>query len=109
MAAKKFTPQEIATLKAFNAYAKKGGNEVGSKGYSERLSTLTSNIRYEMANTKQLSGKTKPSAKTPAKPLTLKEKNAASKAKQKEKNAARLAEIKRRNAAAKAKSEARFK
>lgn len=104
MAAKKLTPQEIATLKIFSAYASKSGDKAGSKGYNARLADLTSNIRYEMAKTP------KPVAATPAKPPaapakpSLRDIKAKKDADQKAKNAARKAEIARRNAAQKAKS-----
>lgn len=104
MAAKKLTPQEIATLKIFSAYASKAGNKPGSKEYNARLSNLTSNIRYEMAKTK----KPVASVVAPAKPVaakpSLKQIKDAKEAAQKVKNAARLVEIARRNAAQKAKN-----
>lgn len=105
MAAKKLTPQEIATLKIFSAYASKTGDKVGSKGYNARLSDLTSNIRYEMAKTK----KPVASVVAPAKPVvaakpSLKDIKAKKNADQKAKNDARKAEIARNNAAQKAKS-----
>ena len=103
MAAKKLTPQEIATLKIFSAYASKSGDKAGSKGYNARLADLTSNIRYEMAKTP------KPVAATPAKTAvaakpSLRDIKAKKDADQKAKNAERLAEIARRNAAQKAKT-----
>jgi len=105
MAAKKLTPQEIATLKVFSAYASKTGDKSGSKGYNARLSDLTSNIRYEMAKTKKPIASVVAPAKTvvAAKP-SLKEIKAKKDAEQKAKNAARQAEILRRLAAQKAKN-----
>ena len=105
MAAKQLTPQEIATLKIFSAYASKAGDKPGSKGYSARLSDLTSNIRYEMAKTKKPVASVVAPAKTvvAAKP-SLKDIKASKDAAQKVKNDARKAEIARRNAAQKAKS-----
>ena len=111
MAAKKLTPQELATLKIFSAYASKAGDKPGSKGYSERLSDLTSNIRYEMAKTKKpvasVVAPAKPvvAAKPPAAPAkpSLRDIKASKDADQKAKSAARKAEIARRNAAQKAK------
>lgn len=105
MAAKKLTPQEIATLKIFSAYASKTGDKVGSKGYNARLSDLTSNIRYEMAKTK----KPVASVVAPAKPVvaakpSLRDIKAKKDADQKAKNAARKAEIARNNAAQRAKN-----
>ena len=112
MAAKKLTPQEIATLKIFSAYASKAGDKPGSKGYSARLADLTSNISYERAKTKKpvasVVAPAKPvvAAKPPAAPAkpSLRDVKASKDAAQKVKNAARLAEIKRNNAAQKAKN-----
>ena len=106
MAAKKLTPQEIATLKIFSAYASKAGDKAGSKGYNARLSDLTSNIRYEMAKTKKPIASVVAPAKpivAPAKP-SLRDIKAKKDADQKAKNAARLVEIARRNAAQRAKT-----
>ena len=105
MAAKKLTPQEIATLKIFSAYASKSGDKAGSKGYNARLADLTSNIRYEMAKTPKPVASVVAPAKTAvaAKP-SLRDIKAKKDADQKAKNAERLAEIARRNAAQKAKT-----
>ena len=104
MAAKKLTPQEIATLKMFSAYASKAGDKMGSKGYNARLADLTSNIRYEMAKTKKPVADAMPAKTVVAAKPSLRDIKAKKDADQKTKNAARLAEIARRNAAQKAKN-----